>query len=165
VRAVLGQQVSVAAARTLATRLVARFGEALPEPREGLTHLFPTAERIAKANVEEIGLPRARAEAIRGLARAVLGPDSPLVPAASLEEGIARLEALPGFGPFTANYIAMRALREPDAFPAGDLALRKAVGKGSLASPRDVEKRAEPWRPFRAYAALHLWTAPSKEKR
>lgn len=165
VRGILGQQVSVTAARTLASRIAERFGERVETGDPALTRTFPTAERLAKAEVEACGLTSARGNAVRTLAKAVLGPESPLLPGKSLEESVARLTALPGIGPFTAHYVAMRVLREPDAFPAGDLGLRKAIGKGEAAPPREVEERAEAWRPFRAYAALHLWNSlPDKKE-
>jgi AraC family transcriptional regulator of adaptative response / DNA-3-methyladenine glycosylase II len=156
VRAILGQQVTVGGATTLAGRLVAAFGEELPVPLAGLTHLFPTPERLADANVERIGLPRARAEAIRGLARAARGGLA-LSPGAGGDVVKALLE-IRGVGPWTAAYIAMRALGAPDAFPEGDLGLKRALGV------RDVVARAEAWRPWRAYAAMHLWTDESERR-
>jgi len=161
VRAVLGQQVSVAGARTLAGRLVARYGEALPEPAGGLTHAFPAAAVLMDARVEEIGLPRARAETIRRLARAVAGGEIDLSASAPFAETRQRLHALPGIGDWTVEYVAMRALRDPDAFPAGDLGLRRALGLGTA----EAADLAEGWRPWRAYAALHLWVAPPDEAR
>jgi AraC family transcriptional regulator of adaptative response / DNA-3-methyladenine glycosylase II len=157
VRAILGQQVSVAGASTLAGRLVARFGTPLATDRAGLTHLFPSAEKLAVADVAAIGMPRARGEAIRAIARAFAGGR------ASSED---ELRALPGVGPWTAAYVAMRAFGEPDAFPAADLGLRHALARGGeLPSAREVEARAEAWRPFRAYAAMHLWTSLTEESR
>lgn len=160
VRAVLGQQVSVKSANTLAGRLVAAFGEPLPGPAgPELTHLFPTPERLADANLAAIGLPRARAATLCALARAVRDGELDFAPAADLETAVERLMALPGIGPWTAHYVALRALGEPDAFPNGDLALRRAASQpGKTLSPRALEQRAEPWRPWRAYAALHLWS-------
>jgi AraC family transcriptional regulator, regulatory protein of adaptative response / DNA-3-methyladenine glycosylase II len=153
VRAVLGQQISVAAGRGLAERLARRHGEPLPQPAGGLTRLFPTAERLAGAEIA--GMPAARAHALRALARAVaagLAIDERSEPATVR----AALLELPGVGPWTVEYIAMRALRDPDAFPASDLVLRNALG-GVSAS--EALARAERWRPWRAYAAMHLWTA------
>ncbi len=150
VRAVLGQQVSVRGATTLAGRLAVRFGEPLPAPAPGLTHLFPRAEALVDADVAAIGLPEARAETIRRLAREVVSGGLDLEPSARFDETRARLVELPGIGPWTVEYVAMRALRDPDAYPAGDLGLRRA---GATAS------RAERWRPWRAYAAVHLWAA------
>jgi AraC family transcriptional regulator of adaptative response / DNA-3-methyladenine glycosylase II len=163
VRAILGQQVSVAGATTLSGRLVAAHGERLPGGGEGLTHLFPPPEALAKAPLERIGMPGSRAEAIRGFARAVAAGEPVIAPAAGLEVAMERLTALPGVGPWTAAYVAMRALGEPDGFPAGDLGLRRAVsgavGSGPAASEKELLARAEAWRPWRAYAAMHLWTA------
>jgi AraC family transcriptional regulator of adaptative response / DNA-3-methyladenine glycosylase II len=158
VRAVLGQQVTVRGATTLAARLVAAFGQPVDTAVPGLTHLFPTAAALAEADVERIGMPRARAETIRALARAV--DDGSLVFDASggLEDTIDRLVAVPGIGPWTASYVAMRALGEPDAFPAGDLGVRKALGNGEGPLREGaVKELAEAWRPWRAYALLHLW--------
>jgi len=139
VRAILGQQVSVQAATTLAGRLVARFGD----ERDGL-RLFPSRESVARAPLEEIGLPRARASAIRGLAASTLTFEEP-----DLEE---RLLELDGIGPWTASYVSLR-MGEPDAFPAGDAALVRVFGKNALA-------RVEHLRPWRGYAALHAWSRP-----
>ena len=147
VRAILGQQVSVAAATTLAGRLVARFGERVDAPHEGLSHLFPTAEALARADVASIGLPRARAEAIRLLARAAADGARPF-------ESVDGMTRLAGIGPWTAAYVAMRAGRDPDAFPSGDLVLQKAA---AAATSRALEAMSEAWRPWRAYAAVHLW--------
>lgn len=154
VRAILGQQVSVSAATTLSGRLVARFGEPLPGgPREGLTHLFPEPRALAGRAWPSAGLPQARVDAIRAFARAVDSGALALGTPRSLDDAIAALTALPGVGPWTAHVIAMRALGEPDAFPVGDLGLRKALGTA------DAESRTASWRPWRAYAALHLWTS------
>lgn len=158
VRAILGQQISVKGATTLAGRLVQQFGEPLATVSPALTHLFPGPERLAAAELERIGLPRARAETIRALARAVHEGGELLELAADLEQALVRLRALPGVGDWTAQYIAMRALREPDAFPAGDLVLRKALASGAEPAPvHKVRMQAEAWRPWRAYAAMLLW--------
>jgi AraC family transcriptional regulator of adaptative response / DNA-3-methyladenine glycosylase II len=163
VRAVLGQQVSVRGATTLAGRLVARFGEPLPAPAEaGLTHLFPEPAALADADVAAIGLPRARAASIRALAGAVAKGKLPLDGGLELSDLVVRLCEIPGIGAWTAHYIAMRACGETDAFPAGDLGLRRAFandGRGP-ASERTLLAASEAWRPFRAYAAMHLWTSP-----
>ena len=168
-RAVLGQQVSVRAARTLAARLVARFGTPLPAPEPGQpTHAWPTASRLALASVDALGalgLTRARARTLQGLAAAVAERAVVLDPEREREEidlPAVRdaLLALPGIGPWTADYIALRALGSPDAFPSGDLGIRKALGGISAA---EAERRAERWRPFRAYAAAHLWLGTSEE--
>ena len=147
VRAVVGQQVTVAAATTLMGRLAERFGE--PSGRDDLPRIFPSAERLAEADVASIGLPGARAAALRGLAAEVASGRLRLdLPTPDLEE---RLLALRGIGPWTASYILLRALGDPDAFPHGDLVLRKA------APGIDLLAHAERWRPFRAYATHHLW--------
>lgn len=163
VRAVLGQQVTVAGATTLAGRLVERWGRRV-DLAENLTHLFPRPQDLAEAEVESIGMPRARGATIRALAAAVASGDLALDAFRGLDDGLARLCALPGMGEWTAHYIAMRAYGEPDAFPASDLGLRRALGNGGGAlAPREVERLAEEWRPWRAYAALHLWNGPTAE--
>ncbi len=161
VRAILGQQVSVRGATTLAGRLVANFGDALEEPGDaGLTHLFPTAAALADADVAAIGLPRARAEAIRALARAVANEEISLDGRLELDALIERLCEIPGIGPWTAHYVAMRACGETDAFPAGDLVLRRAFGGDRKpATEAALVAASQAWRPWRAYAALHLWAA------
>jgi AraC family transcriptional regulator of adaptative response / DNA-3-methyladenine glycosylase II len=161
VRAVLGQQVSVKGATTLCGRLVARFGERSDiAGGEGDLHsLFPSPEVLAAANLGEIGLPRARSAAISALARAVVGGELQLDASRDLDAAITQLTALPGIGEWTAHYIAMRALREPDAFPATDLGLRRALGSnGRPSSGAELRDIAEDWRPWRAYAAMLLWT-------
>jgi AraC family transcriptional regulator of adaptative response / DNA-3-methyladenine glycosylase II len=162
VRAVLGQQVSVAGARTLAGRLVAALGEPLAEPRGRLTHLFPTAERIAGADLSGLGLTRGRAATLQRLAAAVARDGLLLDPTADGEQTRARLLALPGIGPWTASYVAMRALADPDALPAADLGLRRALERQGLPSDvRSITARAEAWRPWRSYATMHLWMSLS----
>lgn len=158
VRAILGQQVTVRGATTLAGRLVRSFGEALPEANGSVTHLFPTAPALVEADIAQIGMPETRAAAIRALARAFRDGDVPLDTGADPAEAIAALEALPGVGRWTARYVAMRAVRDPDAFPASDLGLRHALATNARpASAGEVAAAAEPWRPWRAYAAVHLW--------
>ena len=158
VRAVLGQQVSVEAGRTLARRLVARAGTTLPQATEGLTHLFPSPAALAGADLAGLGLTSARAHALEALARAVA--DGRLDLRAPADEVTAGLAALPGIGDWTAQYVALRALGEPDAFPAGDLVLRRAAaGGGAPLTARALAARAEGWRPWRGYAVLHLWGA------
>lgn len=159
VRAILGQQVTVAGARTLAGRLALAFGEPLnAQARDEITHLFPTPEALARADLARIGLPAARASALRSFARAVVDGTLSLDPPDDLESAVSRLTALPGIGDWTAHYIAMRGFGEPDAFPAGDLGVRRALaGNGRLPSVKEVEARAEPWRPWRAYAVMALW--------
>ena len=163
VRAVLGQQITVAGATTLSGRLVSAFGEALSGvPAPGLTHLFPTPAALATADVASIGLPRARGETLRALATAVRDQAITLDVPPSPEAERVKLAAIPGIGAWTVEYIALRAFGEPDAFPASDLALRKALRDGDeLPSERAAQALAEPFRPFRAYAALHLWNSLS----
>jgi AraC family transcriptional regulator of adaptative response / DNA-3-methyladenine glycosylase II len=159
VRAVLGQQVSVAAARTLAGRLVARAGRRIEGGGDGLTHVFPTPAALAGADLEGVGLTRARAGALRALAAAVA--EGAVDFGAPVEEVTAALAAVPGLGDWTAQYVALRGLGEPDAFPAADLVLRRvaaAAGADPLTA-RALESRAEAWRPWRGYAVLHLWRA------
>ncbi len=169
VRAILGQQVSVRGARTLAGRLVATFGRALPRgDADGLTHLFPPPAVLAAADLSRIGVPRARANAIRALARAVHTKKVELSAPRGLDDLEQRLCALPGIGSWTAQYVALRAFGEPDAFPAGDLGLRRALeAAGVSAEASALRARAASWSPFRAYATLHLWNSladPAAEK-
>jgi AraC family transcriptional regulator of adaptative response / DNA-3-methyladenine glycosylase II len=160
VRAVLGQQVTVQGATTLAARLVARFGTPVDTGVAGLTHLFPPPEALAGADLATIGLPRARADALSALSRAVAGDPLLLDSSQGLDDAVARLRAIPGIGEWTAQYVAMRALGEPDAFPAADLGLRRAFAPDGAPLPEAALKReAEAWRPWRAYAAMYLWTA------
>jgi AraC family transcriptional regulator, regulatory protein of adaptative response / DNA-3-methyladenine glycosylase II len=160
VRAVLGQQVSVQAATTLAGRLVRAYGEQLPQRDGALTHVFPAPTALAAAHVETIGLPRARAETIRRLGTEVADGDLVLDATADPAVVSSRLRELPGIGPWTAEYIAMRCLQDPDAFPAADLGLRRALASnGRPATAAEVVAIAAAWRPWRAYAALHLWSA------
>ncbi|ABC80745.1 AlkA N-terminal domain-containing protein [Anaeromyxobacter dehalogenans] len=160
VRAVLGQQVSVAAARTLAGRLAARLGAPVDSGDPALSRLFPGPEALAGADLEGLGLTRARAATLAAIGGAVRDDPSLLAPGGELEDAVARLDALPGIGRWTAQYVAMRALHQPDAFPEGDLGLLAALGglRGrGRAAPGELLRRAERWRPWRAYAALHLW--------
>ena len=159
VRAILGQQISVAAARTLAGRFAAAFGEPIETPFATLSQTFPPPARIAAlgaAAIAAIGLPAARARTLLGLARAVASGGLELAPNADLDRTLATLRALPGVGDWTAQYIAMRALAWPDAFPHTDLGVMKALGESR---PRHVLAAAEAWRPWRAYAVMHLWTS------
>jgi AraC family transcriptional regulator of adaptative response / DNA-3-methyladenine glycosylase II len=153
VRAILGQQISVEGASTLAGRLARTFGEPIIAPSP-LTHLFPLAEVLAQANVASIGLPESRAETIRSLACAVCEGQISFDSVVNVEEFQARLRELPGIGDWTAQYVAMRALGDPDAFPAGDLGLLRAA---AISDRRELVRRAEGWRPWRAYAAMYLW--------
>ena len=164
VRAVLGQQVTVAAARTLTTRLVERFGTPLATPIDGLTRLFPTPATLAAATGDELGqlgLVRQRQAAIHALAQAVSSGHISLHAGADVAATMDALKALPGIGAWTADYIALRALRWPDAFPSGDVALQKALSPdGQRLTARAAESRAERWRPWRAYAVIRAWHSP-----
>lgn len=163
VRAILGQQVSVAAATTLASRLVYRFGRPLPADaaRGAITHLAPDAATLARADFSAFGVPQRRADAIQTFAREIDSGRLRLGPADRVETTVERLVELPGFGPWTAHYVAMRACGERDAFPAGDLGVRRALGKGGeLARDAESERRSQRWRPYRAYAVMHLWMTP-----
>jgi len=165
VRAVLGQQITVGAASSLAARLVRRFGRPLPPQLqvEGVDLVFPAPERLAEADIASLGMPRARAEAVRAVARAAAEDPRYFAPSHDLAGSIERLCRLPGVGEWTAHYIAMRALREPDAFPAADIGLMRALATGALRpSARQLSAIAEAWRPWRAYAALHLWAADAE---
>jgi AraC family transcriptional regulator of adaptative response / DNA-3-methyladenine glycosylase II len=162
VRAVLGQQVSVRAATTLAGRLAERFGARAPENAFGLTRSFPEPSALVRAGhggIAEIGLPGARARTIHELARAAQAGRLDALGGADPSALASRLAGVPGIGPWTAEYIAMRALGWPDAFPAGDLAVRRALG---ASTSREAEALAEPWRPWRAYGVIHLWTAAAR---
>jgi AraC family transcriptional regulator of adaptative response / DNA-3-methyladenine glycosylase II len=164
VRAVLGQQVSVTAARTLAGRLARSLGTPLDEPERDLTHLFPRPEAVAEADLGTLGITRARADTLRGLAGAVANAEVALDRGVNREEVEERLLALPGIGPWTASYIAMRALGDPDAFLPGDLGVRRAAeALGLDANPRRLAAYAERWRPWRAYAVLYLWQSLSAQ--
>ncbi|MGH8270285.1 MAG: DNA-3-methyladenine glycosylase family protein, partial [Steroidobacteraceae bacterium] len=158
VRAVLGQQVTVAAARTLAGRLVARVGEPVTTAIEGLERLFPTPQALASADMDGLGLTGARITALRSLAVAVV--EGRVAFGRPADEVIASLVELPGFGEWTAQYIALRALGEPDAFLSADLVVRRmAAGGGVPLTAKQLDRRAEAWRPWRGYAVMHLWCA------
>lgn len=157
VRAVLGQQVSVAAARTLAARIVAHVGPADREP-DLLLSRFPTPSQLADAPLETLGIIGTRAACIRGIARALLAGRVSFAREQTLDAFIESWTRLEGIGDWTAQYIAMRALSHPDAFPAGDLILRRAAADGgNTLTETALRKLAEPWRPWRAYAVVHLW--------
>jgi AraC family transcriptional regulator of adaptative response / DNA-3-methyladenine glycosylase II len=163
VRAVLGQQVSVAGASTLAGRLVKKFGTPIKVRVESLTHIFPTPARMAKASREEVGrlgIIGRRAETIIALAQAIHRGELVLEPGHRVEGTLNKLRKIPGIGEWTAQYIAMRALSWPDAFPHTDLGLQKALGEKN---PKRILKLTEKWRPWRAYAALHLWATLGKK--
>jgi AraC family transcriptional regulator, regulatory protein of adaptative response / DNA-3-methyladenine glycosylase II len=153
VRAILGQQVSVAGASTLTARVASRFGHPVPFQMEGLACTFPTADELVDADLA-IGIPASRAAAISEFAKAVANGALSLDGAADSSTIVERLCAIRGLGSWTAQYIAMRALSDPDAFPAGDLVLLRAAG---MKTEAEMARHAERWRPWRAYAAMHLW--------
>ena len=166
IRAVLGQQVSLAGAATLAGRLVAAYGEPLKAPLGAVTHVFPTADALAHAADARPGsawaMPASRRRAIGGLARALASGDVVLDPGADRRATEDRLLALPGIGPWTASYISMRALRDNDAFLASDLGVKHALDRLGLDSrPAAAEQLSQSWRPYRAYALQHLWAVTS----
>jgi len=164
-RAVLGQQVSVAAARRLGARLVAAYGKPLERPEGTLTHCFPAAETLAGADPATLPMPRARALALTGLAAALASGDLPLDPGADRDRASAQLLALPGIGPWTTGYIRMRALSDPDAFLPGDVGVIEALvrlgaipaGHSRAVKASAAAELAESWRPWRSYAVQHLW--------
>ena len=159
VRAVLGQQITVGAATKLAGKLVAAYGEPFPS-HDGLTHVFPSPQKLAGMDLRPLGMPSSRASALSSLAAAFAAdPRLSHNCARGLDDAILRLRALPGIGEWTAQYIAMRALREPDAFPASDIGLLRAMASSDGLRPTPVQllAGAERWRPWRAYAVLHLW--------
>ncbi|HVT11302.1 MAG TPA: DNA-3-methyladenine glycosylase 2 [Fimbriimonadaceae bacterium] len=161
VRAIVGQQISVAGARTIVGRIARRFGTPVETPFEDLTHAFPGPEAIAQASVEDIasvGIVSKRSKALIAIAQAVVERRLRLVPGADVDATIAQLCEFDGIGPWTAQYIAMRALAYPDAFPHSDLGILKALG---TKNPAEALAIAERWRPWRAYAALHLWRSLS----
>jgi AraC family transcriptional regulator of adaptative response / DNA-3-methyladenine glycosylase II len=161
VRAVVGQQVSVAGARTLMTRLVTRVGSPISTGVTGLTHLFPSPAELRKANLDGLGLTDMRKTALRALAH--MASAGQLDAEATTHSICAGLGALRGIGDWTAQYVALRALGEPDAFPASDLVLRRvAASQGGPLSATELQKKAEAWRPWRGYAAMHLWRAASR---
>ena len=168
VRAVLGQQVSLAGAATLAARLVDAYGEPLEHPVGAVTHLFPSPAALAGADPERLAMPGSRRRALIGLAEALASGHVELNGAMPAQEAQRRLLALPGIGPWTVAYVAMRALGDPDAFMPTDLGVRHALEQlGRDGSPAEADRLAERWRPYRAYAAQHLWAqlAPPARRR
>ncbi|MDB6019763.1 MAG: DNA-3-methyladenine glycosylase 2 [Pedosphaera sp.] len=162
VRAILGQQISVAGASTLAGRLVARFGTPIATPLASLKYIFPSASRIATAKVAEIGslgITGKRAQTVSALAQAIQDGDLLLEPGHKVEGTLRKLRKIPGIGEWTAQYIAMRGLSWPDAFPHTDLGIVKALKEKNS---RKILELTEKWRPWRAYAALHLWSTLEK---
>jgi AraC family transcriptional regulator of adaptative response / DNA-3-methyladenine glycosylase II len=166
IRAVLGQQITVAAARTLAQRLVNRFGEPIETPDAKLTRLFPEPAVLANAEgnaLGELGIVRQRQAAIVAIARAVAQGELQLHSGAHVETTIEQLKQLPGIGDWTAQYIAMRALRWPDAFPAGDVALHKALGVlGSRDAAKSAQAASQSWKPWRSYSVIRAWASMSQ---
>lgn len=163
-RAVLGQQITVTAAIVLAGKLVAMCGEPLVgvgEVPDALTHVFPQPDRVARRDLSVLGMPRARAKALSLIAAAVVADPDIFRGGRGLDRAIADLRELSGIGDWTAHYIAMRALREPDAFPAADVGLMRAMASadGRRPTARELLAHAERWRPWRAYAAQHLWAS------
>lgn len=163
VRAIVGQQVTVKAAVTIVGRLVQRLGETLPGEVEGQpTRLFPTPEALAEADLAGIGMPGKRVETLQRFSAACASGALELHVDDGAEDLVKRLCALPGIGPWTAEYVALRAFGDPDAFPAADLGLLKSPVWGATGiSARELQRRAEAWRPWRAYAAVYLWHAYS----
>jgi AraC family transcriptional regulator, regulatory protein of adaptative response / DNA-3-methyladenine glycosylase II len=158
VRAVLGQQVSVTAGTKLVTRIVAELGTPLPHPVGTVTHVFPPAAAIAGLDPEALPMPRSRGRTLVGMAAELAAGRLVLDDTIDHDEAYAALVALPGIGPWTAGYVAMRALRDPDAFVPGDVGLRHGLMRlGCDPAPREAERVSEPWRPYRAYAIQHLW--------
>ena len=161
VRVIVGQQISVVGATTITARIVERHGRSLPGSVLGLTHLFPTPDALIGLQAEGLGMPGSRVATIRALAAAVLDGtlDLRADPAIVRE----RLLTLPGVGPWTAEVIMMRAVRDPDAFPASDLGIRHAIaavlGRAEPPPVDEVESLGETWRPYRALAAQHLWSS------
>ena len=167
VRAVLGQQVRVEAARQLGSKLVALCGDPLPDASDArLTRAFPSAHSLATADLSRIGMPAARRAAVKALAQAACANPRLFVPGGSMEERLAQLRAIAGIGEWTADYIALRALREPDAFPARDLGMLRGAAQLGLGTFTALQllRRAEVWRPWRAYAAQYLWTAGNRSR-
>ncbi len=164
VRAILGQQITVTAARNLAAKLVATYGEPIDEPAAaaaGLTRLFPLPQRLIGEDIAALGMPGARGRALEALARKVVEDPAIFTPRADLTTAISALKALPGVGEWTAQYIALRELREPDAFPQADIGLMRAMADEAGVRPTadQLLARSQAWRPWRAYAAQHLWVA------
>ncbi len=163
-RAVLGQQITVLGAIRLAGRLVEAYGERLATPQGNLTHVFPLPRALARAHLASLGMPANRAATLSAVASAALADPDLLGAHLSLDEAIRRLRSIRGVGEWTAQYIALRQLREPDAFPAADIGLQRALADGGGRRPNAEEllSIAEKWRPWRAYAAQHLWSSASR---
>ena len=160
-RAVLGQQITVAAAIRLAGKLVAAHGAPMAQPEGPLTHVFPLPQAVAAAELAPLGMPRSRAATLSAVAAAAVADRHLFDAAGGLEDAVRRLRTIRGVGEWTAQYIALRQLREPDAFPHADIGLIRALEKleSRAYTPAQLLARSESWRPWRAYAAQHLWTA------
>lgn len=170
VRAVLGQQVTIAGASTLTRRLVDAFGISRAAPSaesdvEASDRAFPPPAVLAEAPVENIGLPRARAATIRAVSAAVVAGELDFSAGQRLDDFVEKCVAIPGIGPWTAHYVAMRALGHPDAFPGGDLVLRQILGDSRAVTERQAVARAEAWRPWRSYAVMHLWNLAAQRRK
>jgi len=162
VRAVLGQQVSTAAARTHAARLVRACGDPIQDPDGGLTHLFPQPAQLARVDPSVLALPDARRQAVLGLVRALADGTVDLAPGCDVERARRQLAALPGVGPWTVETVAMRALGDRDAFVPTDLGVRAAaLVLGLPATPAALTRAARAWQPWRAYAVQYLWATGS----
>jgi AraC family transcriptional regulator of adaptative response / DNA-3-methyladenine glycosylase II len=159
VRAILGQQISVRAARTFAGRIAETVGTPLERPVDGITHLFPTPEQLARTSLGSLGLTRARGATLQRVAELAAAGELDLTEGTHRVATAERLLEVPGIGPWTVAYISMRALGDPDAFPVGDLGVRLGFESLGLASSPDAMRaHAERWRPWRAYAVMHLWS-------
>jgi AraC family transcriptional regulator of adaptative response / DNA-3-methyladenine glycosylase II len=170
VRAVLGQQITVAAARRLAGQLVVLCGEHTQSSNASnstLTHCFPSPERVAAADLSALGMPAGRKAALHAVAEAAVADRSLFHSLGTVEDAVQRLRSIRGIGDWTAHYIALRALRETDAFPASDIGLLRGAAdvSGVRPTPGQLLERAEKWRPWRAYAAQHLWAADAAVNR
>lgn len=162
IRAIIGQQISVAAAHTITQRVVQKIGAPLPDPpHPKLNKRFPTPETLLKANLDGLGLTTRRIDSIRSVARALLEGSISFKLEGDLEAWLASWVALPGIGPWTASYLALRVLGHPDVFPHGDLVLRKALSSPDLSTitPAKARAKAQAWSPWRSYAAFHLWNS------
>ena len=164
-RAILGQQISVTGATKLASKLVDSYGDTLKQGADkALRLVFPAPERLAASDLKSLGMPESRRRTIREISKVMVGNPGFFSGRRDLDDAIEKLCAVPGIGKWTANYIAMRALREPDAFPVKDAGLIRALGQRGIDLNTDALLRhAEQWRPWRAYATMHLWTGGTSE--
>ncbi|MGB5808872.1 MAG: AlkA N-terminal domain-containing protein [Polyangiales bacterium] len=162
VMTLLGQHIGADEAAELAERVIEKYGKAIDTSQDGLTHLFPTPYALSTVRLESVGVPKRRSKSIQALARAVHEGVLQLDGTPSLDDALRCLRSVSGVGTTTADYIAMRVYREPDAFPCNDHRLRSACENGTVLSPADLEARAESWRPWRAYAAMYLWDSVSR---